>query len=393
MFIPGRIEFLGKHTDYCGGSSIVCAIERGFHAEVEPRSDQVLSVENGDTGETVSIDLYQAAPIHRHWGGYAAEVVTRLAANFASRRLRGATLRFTSDLPRAAGLSSSSALMIMVFAALDAVNDLSGTEEFGSAIGNDFDLAEYLGCVENGQSFRSLAGAAGVGTFGGSQDHAAILLGHADRLSPFSFAPLRHEEDFEFPADLAFVVAVSGVIAEKTGPAREKYNRLAAMVREVVAMVDPGLSLASIIDAIGVDELKRRVAMMPGSFAASDLLERVEQFRVENYEVIPGVADLLRSGDFAAIGEWVDTSHRNADRLLRNQTAETNFLQETARSNGALAASAFGAGFGGSVYALVRRSDAAAFGSVWGDAYRAKFPEHAARSEFFVTRPAECRLR
>ena len=31
MFIPGRIEVLGKHTDYCGGRSIVCAIDRGFH--------------------------------------------------------------------------------------------------------------------------------------------------------------------------------------------------------------------------------------------------------------------------------------------------------------------------------------------------------------------------
>ncbi|HKD91569.1 MAG TPA: galactokinase family protein, partial [Terriglobales bacterium] len=29
-FVPGRIEVFGKHTDYAGGPSLVCAVERGF---------------------------------------------------------------------------------------------------------------------------------------------------------------------------------------------------------------------------------------------------------------------------------------------------------------------------------------------------------------------------
>ena len=29
-FVPGRIEVLGKHTDYGGGRSLICAAERGF---------------------------------------------------------------------------------------------------------------------------------------------------------------------------------------------------------------------------------------------------------------------------------------------------------------------------------------------------------------------------
>ena len=33
----------------------------------------------------------------------------------------------------------------------------------------------YLACAENGQSFRDLPGGKGVGTFGGSEDHTAIL--------------------------------------------------------------------------------------------------------------------------------------------------------------------------------------------------------------------------
>ena len=30
FFVPGRIECLGKHTDYAGGRSLICAVELGF---------------------------------------------------------------------------------------------------------------------------------------------------------------------------------------------------------------------------------------------------------------------------------------------------------------------------------------------------------------------------
>ncbi len=30
IFVPGRVEILGKHTDYAGGRSIVCAAEKGI---------------------------------------------------------------------------------------------------------------------------------------------------------------------------------------------------------------------------------------------------------------------------------------------------------------------------------------------------------------------------
>lgn len=45
-----------------------------------------------------------------------------------------------------------------------------------------------------------------------------------------------------------------------------------------------------------------------------------------------------------------------------------------------------GAGFGGSVWALVPEPDATAFGARWADAYAAHFPVAATRSEVLVTR-------
>ncbi|MGW8258288.1 MAG: hypothetical protein ACWGMZ_12440, partial [Thermoguttaceae bacterium] len=57
------------------------------------------------------------------------------------------------------------------------------------------------------------------------------------------------------------------------------------------------------------------------------------------------------------------------------------------------AASAFGAGFGGSVWALVDAADANNFLSTWADHYRGEFPEHTAKSDFFLTAAAPATFR
>ena len=58
-YVPGRIEVLGKHTDYGGGRSLVCAAERGFSIVAAPRSDTRLSIT--DIGRGVSLQLDPAA--------------------------------------------------------------------------------------------------------------------------------------------------------------------------------------------------------------------------------------------------------------------------------------------------------------------------------------------
>ena len=52
------------------------------------------------------------------------------------------------------------------------------------------DAAAYYACVENGRRFGGLEGDAGVGTHGGSEDHAAIVVGRPGMVSAFGFVPL-----------------------------------------------------------------------------------------------------------------------------------------------------------------------------------------------------------
>jgi galactokinase len=81
----------------------------------------------------------------------------------------------------------------------------------------------------------------------------------------------------------------------------------------------------------------------------------------------------FRSADAEELGALATASQRGAEDLLGNQIPQTAALVEAARLAGAFAACSFGAGFGGSVWALVDR-DLAAFASEWLARYRTRYP-------------------
>src|SRR5215210_2333373 len=44
LWVPGRLEIFGKHTDYGGGHSLVTAVPRGFALLASPRTDGVIAI-------------------------------------------------------------------------------------------------------------------------------------------------------------------------------------------------------------------------------------------------------------------------------------------------------------------------------------------------------------
>ena len=122
-------------------------------------------------------------------------------------------------------------------------------------------------------------------------------------------------------------------------------------------------------------------------FAAGGLAVRFEQFFAESEQIIPAVAAALAKGDVAAAAPLVDESHRLTVEKLRNTVAETEWLPQEARRLGADAASAFGAGFGGSCWAIASAGQADELCAQWRAAYVAAFPERSGAATFFVMRP------
>ncbi len=393
LFVPGRIEVLGKHTDYAGGSSIVTAVDRGFCLVAVPSGDHTIEVMTDIEKPTSFMMSPDLSPTVGDWSNYPMTVARRLVRNFGPD-LKGARIAFISDLPPASGMSSSSALMIAIAMALIAVNKLDQTELYKRNIPDRISLAGYLATVENGLSHGELTGDRGVGTFGGSEDHTAILNSRPGRLGQYAYSPTRHEAWFDIPDDMIFAIAYSGVQAQKTGPVREKYNNLSLMTRAIcdawIANGNPrlphiGAILASAPDAQA--RLEQCLATFESSYPRADLEKRLAAFVEENCRIIPAAGAALKAGDFKRFGEVVDRSQDATEKLLGNQIPETIFLAREARKLGAIAASAFGAGFGGSVWALVKRSEGDSFVQRWMRAYSAEYPEEAMTAHGFLTGP------
>lgn len=414
FFVPGRIEVLGKHTDYAGGRSLLVALERGFTVVAAPRDDDVITIVDADSHQHARFRLDpELEPIPGGWRNYPMTVARRLARNFPHART-GADLAFTSNLPSAAGLSSSSALVIGIFLALATANRLDESPVYREAIQSLADLGDYLGAIENGLDYRGLAGDRGVGTRGGSQDQTAILCARPGALAQFAFGPVRLEREIPLPPGYTFAIASSGVRAAKTGAALGAYNGAAAEValllqlwREGTGRDDNflGTALESAEDA--VERLRTMISGAPNrsrtladsarladraqladparSIDPDRLTARLEQFATEALELIPAAGAALGAGDLVTFGHLVDRSQHLAEVGLGNQVAETIFLQRTARELGAVAASAFGAGFGGSVWALVAEPAAREFVERWQRGYEAAFPQHARQLEFFLS--------
>lgn len=369
-WVPGRIEVLGKHTDYAGGQVLNCATDVGLVVVARPRRDSVVSVRSN--GQTVELPLAVSAVGQGGMATYIAAVARRLARHFPGIGT-GVDIGIAANLPAASGMSSSSALVIAVHLALAEANRLRERAEYRAGLSGEEDLVPYLGCHENGAGYRQFTGEAGVGTSGGSQDHAAILLSRAGQLNQWSFSPFHRLGTVAWPADLVLTVGVSGVLAEKTAATRAHFNRVADRVRAAAAAWNAatGRSDAS----IGAAMLACGGPVVLATLTDPDLRLRAEQTIIETTEIVPGAVAALAAGDAARFGALTARSQAMAGTHLMNQVPETIALVAGAHVHGAIAASSFGAGFGGAVWAAFRRGDDGS--AAWLADYRRRFPQHA----------------
>ncbi len=211
----------------------------------------------------------------------------------------------------------------------------------------------------------------------------------------YAFEPVHRERAIRLEDDWSFVIGASGIPADKSGEARDRFNRLplaAAAILELwnrsAKRSDTSLFAAATSIPDAADRIRNLVRVLPvPGFTPDFLTRRLDQFLEESLELVPKVGDLLAQQEVVESGQLVDRSQELAETHLGNQIPETVTLARAARQFGAAAASSFGAGFGGSVWALVRSEDADSFRKRWAVRYAEAFPNPTQRSRFFTTRP------
>jgi galactokinase len=371
-FVPGRIELVGKHVDYAGGRSLTVATELAIHARATTIAEPVIRLRRA-AGE-IAMDV-ALSPNAKTTGlrssAYVTAVARRFARDFPHAR-KGVAIELQSNLPTSAGLSSSTALVVTIALAFVDANDLGDDERWSVAIPTPIAFAEYVAAIETGEAYGDFPAVGGVGVRGGAQDHVAIVCAEEGTAGQFRYLPAQLERRVAWPDDHVIAIGVSGVHATKTGNAKAAYNRLADAMRPDAGRLKP--------DATTPEAGGRKPD-------ATDIARR-EQFREETEIIVPGVGDAIRDRDWRALGTLVDRSQSLAESVLRNQVPETIHLARAARELGAVAASAFGAGFGGAVWAMIPREDAERFMTAWRASYERVFPARRVRAKWSVTRPA-----
>ena len=394
-FVPGRIEVLGKHTDYAGGSSLLTALVRGFcFVGASGGPPGLFQITDAATGARMRVDIGGRSDGKRPggWGMYPATAARRLARDFGSPA-RGGRLAFLSDLPSSAGLSSSSALLTGCALMVARVGGIEEQPAWRRVFTDREQLAGYLGAVENGSACDISPAAPGVGTRGGSGDHTAILCARTGAVVHYGYLPIRRQGHYPLPEPWRFVVASSGVRATKTGAARAVYNRASDRARHALQLWNrsEGRADLSLREALSsrpdaLDHLRRLlIEATDDSVEGQALVHRIEHFALEEFELIPQAVQALEQADMGLLGGVMDASQQGAERLLDNQVPETGFLARSARRHGAVAASAFGAGFGGSVWALVPAAETDKFVETWRTHYTDNFPRHRGSARFLIS--------
>ncbi len=348
---PGRVNLVGDHIDYHDLPVLPMALERGVHVVFRAVGGSRVRVANMEPHfEPVSFDA-SPAPVPAgagHWGNYVRAGVAAIhgwaAQEFdggveGAGRSGGFDAVVTSSLPVAAGLSSSSALVVAFgLAALESLRPFVGPGRLAPE-----QMAALLA-----------AGERYVGTAGGGMDQAASIGGVAGHALRIEFDPLAWQP-VPLPPAWTVIVAHSGVRAEKSGASQADYNRLRR---------EGERALACVADALGAPTAYRLLVRRPEAelaSAAEGVLDHHMRAVFDHVVSEAGRVDrawlALQSADGEAFGRIMDRSHASLTERCGVGHPALDELVATARAAGAWGARLTGAGFGGSIVALAEGSN------------------------------------
>ena len=338
---PGRVNLIGEHTDYNDLPVFPMALQREVRIALRPREDSLVVVHNTNPAfPPVEFEIEPSIPpdVQGSWGNYAKAPASALARRFEI--WRGFEGVVSSDIPPAAGLSSSSAVVNAVGLALAHLNRVP------TAVGH------FAAIMADAEQY--------VGTRGGGMDQA-ISLGARDRCAAkITFDPVRLKH-VAIPEDWRFIVADTGVRAEKSGAAMIAYNRRRSECEEALRKVADYASTNHITEKLANSYPDLLATLNAGTLVdvgeqvlKGDLLRRFRHVVMEAARVEEAV-ERLYSADVIGFGTLMDASHASLRTDYSVSSKELDELVAVAREGGAAGARLTGAGFGGCIVALADR--------------------------------------
>lgn len=398
---PGRVNLIGEHIDYNGYGVMPMAVNKEIEVCFIPSEDSTVELY-----DAVKESAYRTFRISGDiepfetgdWGNYIkapCQAMYKWAEENCEERipLKGFKGVLIGDIPPAAGLSSSSALVVCIGVIISFLNRLRMSK------------SAFARLMAQGEIY--------VGTLGGGMDQAASIFGHQKGPMRISFNPVRVKQ-INMPEGYSFIIANSLKKAKKTGDARFNFNNRSiscklghAILKNLVKdkypdAVSPvtlrrmqkiigwenipeyleqipkgGMSLEeiSICSGISVNNLKEKFLKLSDS---EYLPIPKEGFRIYDrlYHVfteairVSAARDAMRNNDMEKAAALMDQSHISCRDYYGISCPEIEELVKCLKNAGTMGSRITGAGWGGCTVSLVRKEEAEdIIGKVWENYY------------------------
>ena len=333
---PGRVNLIGEHTDYNDGLALPIALPQRTYVAAKARTDGLVRFVSQGMGPVVEAELDAIGPeVPGSWARYPAGALWGLRQD--GFRVGGLDLAFASDVPLAAGLSSS--------AAIQCATAVAACDLFGLGLGDsDEGRIRLVHACRQGENTIALAPTGGM-------DQTASLrcqAGHA------LFLDCRDDS----VAQVKFELDVAGLVllVIDTRAAHENSDGQYGARRADCEQACRELGVRSLREVAPAD-LDDALARL-----SSDRLRRRVRHVVTEIERVALTVAALQVDDFAEVGRLFVESHESLRDDYEVSCAELDVAVDCALSAGALGARMTGGGFGGSAIAMVEeaRCDAVA---------------------------------
>lgn len=354
---PGRVNLMGRHVDHRGGMTNFLAIDHETMAVVGLRNDDDVVAVSTQPAEYKAVRFNIGELIGKfawhdwvnfvnsdwvrdivylsagNWGNYIKAAMVRLQHRYQDVRVRGINMALAGNVPIAAGLSSSSTIVVATLQAAIALNNFDLTSQ------------QFIDLCGEGEWF--------VGSRGGAGDHAAIYLGQRGKIAQVGYLPFRVEKIIDAPQDYRLIIANSHIKAAKSAAARDQFNsRIAsynlglALLKQRCPEIAANVEHLRDVDPVRLgcvpSDIYRWLLKIPPTMTRKDFREQLSGEHRELLEtnfathadphvydprgvLMYGIGeilrsrmcvDLLESGEVEAFGRLMKISH-DGDRVAR----------------------------------------------------------------------------
>ena len=159
---PGRINLIGEHVDYNGGSVLPGAIDKKVEFIIENIKGSTCFIDSKTINKKFEFELSSLEKSNQHWQNYILGTINNII-NKRNLKISAFSCKINSSLPIGAGISSSSALISGLAAGLIEINNLQIKKS---------EIVDIVSDVEHNY----------IGLKGGIMDQFTILHGQKNKL-------------------------------------------------------------------------------------------------------------------------------------------------------------------------------------------------------------------